>query len=134
MTALAETTGLQTALARPFANAASPAAKPTRRIDYLRRSVTEMNAARGTTPLTEIVVGRNGRARLSLPRHFSRVCLQEDSTMILIEGIPVLAARLGAEQKAKEWLAKTRRSASDTTQRDSVDRRSAAIKRSAKAA
>jgi hypothetical protein len=42
--------------------------------------------------------------------------------MILIEGIPVLAARLAAEQKAKEWLAKTRRSASDTTQRASIDR------------
>jgi hypothetical protein len=28
--------------------------------------------------------------------------------MILIEGIPVLAARLIAEQKAKEWLAKSR--------------------------
>jgi hypothetical protein len=35
--------------------------------------------------------------------------------MILIEGIPVVAARLAAEQKAKEWLAKTRRSASAVT-------------------
>jgi len=32
--------------------------------------------------------------------------------MILIEGIPVVAARLIAEQKAKEWLAKSRRRAS----------------------
>ena len=54
--------------------------------------------------------------------------------MILIEGIPVLAARLAAEQKAKEWLEKTRRSVSDTTQRASVDRPSAAIKLSAQAA
>jgi hypothetical protein len=54
--------------------------------------------------------------------------------MILIEGIPVLAARLAAEQKAKEWLAKTRRSASDTSQRASIDRPSAAIKLPAKAA
>jgi hypothetical protein len=54
--------------------------------------------------------------------------------MILIEGIPVLAARLTAEQKAKEWLAKTRRSASDTTQKASIDGPSAAIKPSAKAA
>jgi hypothetical protein len=54
--------------------------------------------------------------------------------MILIEGIPVLAARLAAEQKAKEWLAKTRRSESDTTQRASVECPSAAIKLSAKAA
>ena len=54
--------------------------------------------------------------------------------MILIEGIPVLAARLAAEQKAKEWLAKTRRSASDTTQGASVDCPSATIKPYAKAA
>jgi len=54
--------------------------------------------------------------------------------MILIEGIPVRAARLAAEQKAKEWLAKTRRSASNTTLRASVDYPSAAIKLSAKAA
>jgi ABC-type Fe3+-hydroxamate transport system substrate-binding protein len=54
--------------------------------------------------------------------------------MILIEGIPVLAARLAAEQKAKEWLAKTRRSVSDTTQRTSVDWPLATIKPSAKAA
>jgi hypothetical protein len=53
--------------------------------------------------------------------------------MILIEGIPVLAARLAAEQKAKEWLAKTRRSALDV-QRASIDRPSAAIKLPAKAA
>ena len=43
--------------------------------------------------------------------------------MILIEGIPVVAARLAAEQKAKEWLAKTRRSAPDaTTKKASIDR------------
>jgi ferredoxin len=54
--------------------------------------------------------------------------------MILIEGIPALAARLAAEQKAKEWLAKTRRSASDTTQRATLACPSAAIKLSAKAA
>jgi hypothetical protein len=53
--------------------------------------------------------------------------------MIVIEGIPVLAARLAAEQKAKEWLAKARRSASDTTQRPSLDCPSVAIKLSAKA-
>ena len=34
--------------------------------------------------------------------------------MILIEGIPVVAARLVAEQKAKEWLAKSRRRVSET--------------------
>jgi hypothetical protein len=54
--------------------------------------------------------------------------------MILIEGIPALAARLAAEQKAKEWLAKARRCASGTTQKASVDCPSAAIKLSAKAA
>ena len=54
--------------------------------------------------------------------------------MIVIEGIPVLAARLAAEQKAKEWLAKTRRSASDTTQSASYDCPSPAVKLSAKAA
>jgi hypothetical protein len=54
--------------------------------------------------------------------------------MILIEGIPVLAARLAAEQKAKELLARTRRSASDTTQSASVECPSAALKLSAKAA
>ena len=42
--------------------------------------------------------------------------------MILIEGIPVVAARLAAEQKAKEWLAKTRRSApAVTTKKASMD-------------
>jgi hypothetical protein len=54
--------------------------------------------------------------------------------MILIEGIPVLAARLAGEQKAKEWLEKTRRSASDTTQGTSVDRPSEGVKLSAQAA
>jgi hypothetical protein len=54
--------------------------------------------------------------------------------MILIEGIPVLGARLAAEQKAKDWLEKTRPRASDTTQRASVDCPSATIKPSAKAA
>jgi hypothetical protein len=54
--------------------------------------------------------------------------------MILIEGIPVLPSRLAAEQKAKEWFAKTRRSASDPTQSTSIERPSAAIKLSAKAA
>jgi hypothetical protein len=54
--------------------------------------------------------------------------------MILIEGIPVLAARLTAEQKAKEWVEKTRRRASNTTQRPSADRPTAAINLSAQAA
>jgi hypothetical protein len=42
--------------------------------------------------------------------------------MILIEGIPVILARLAAEQKAKEWLAKTRPSTSDAAiKKASVD-------------
>ena len=86
------------------------------------------------TSLQRLWSGGQGGARLSLPRHFLRVCIQEDSPMILIEGIPVLAARLAAEQKAKEWLKKTRRSASDTTKRASIERPSAAIKLPAKAA
>ena len=35
--------------------------------------------------------------------------------MILIEGIPVVAARIAAEIKEKQWLAKTRRRASEKT-------------------
>jgi hypothetical protein len=54
--------------------------------------------------------------------------------MIVIEGIPVLAARLAAERKAEEWLAKTRRSESDTTQAASVDRPSVADELRVKAA
>ena len=92
-----------------------------------------MNAA-GTTQATEGVVRRNGASEAEPPKTFLTRLLQEDSTMILIEGIPVLAARLAAEQKAKEWLAKTRRSASDTTQRAPMERPSAAVKLPAKAA
>ena len=54
--------------------------------------------------------------------------------MILIEGIPVLAARLAAEQKSQEWLAKTRPGTPDTLQTASSDHPSAAIKLPAKAA
>ena len=55
--------------------------------------------------------------------------------MILIEGIPVVAARLAAEQKAKEWLARTKRAALNMTpQKASIDCPSGAIKPSAKAA
>jgi hypothetical protein len=43
--------------------------------------------------------------------------------MILIEGIPVVAARLAAEQKAKEWLAKTGRGVSNAaTKKTPIDR------------
>ncbi len=55
--------------------------------------------------------------------------------MILIEGIPVVAARLAAEQKAKDWLAKTRRSALNTAnQRSSIACPSSTVTRVAKAA
>ena len=40
----------------------------------LQSTVADLASA-GTTQPTEIVVGRTGRARLSLPRHFSRVSL-----------------------------------------------------------
>jgi hypothetical protein len=43
--------------------------------------------------------------------------------MILIEGIRVVAARLAAEQTAKEWLAKAQRSAADSVSEPaSIDR------------
>jgi len=55
--------------------------------------------------------------------------------MILIEGIPVVAARLAAEQKAKEWLAKTSKRASEAKiQRPSAGRVPAVVDRAAKAA
>jgi hypothetical protein len=55
--------------------------------------------------------------------------------MILIEGIPVVAARLVAEQKAKDWLSKTRRRATNTSSEKSpVGRPLAAASLSAKAA
>ena len=38
--------------------------------------------------------------------------------MILIEAIPVVAARLIAEQKAREWLARSRRRAPEVAARD----------------
>ena len=55
--------------------------------------------------------------------------------MIVIEGIPVLAARLAAEQKAKDWLAKTRKTAPNVpSQKGQITRASAVAKRNAKAA
>ena len=55
--------------------------------------------------------------------------------MILIEGISILAARLTAEQNAKEWVARTRRWASDSrTQSASTDGALAAIQPSTKVA
>jgi hypothetical protein len=55
--------------------------------------------------------------------------------MILIEGIPVVAARLAAEQKAKDWLAKTRSSAPKAAnQATSIGCPPAAVRSAAKAA
>jgi hypothetical protein len=55
--------------------------------------------------------------------------------MIWIEGIPVLAARFAAEQKAKAWLAKTRGSTFENrTQKAPVDRRTTMMKPAEKAA
>ena len=55
--------------------------------------------------------------------------------MILIEGIPVVAARLAAEQKAKDWLANTRKNALKIAdQRSSTACSSSTVKRAAKAA
>lgn len=55
--------------------------------------------------------------------------------MILIEGIPVVAARLAAEQKAKDWLAKTRRDTPKTAdQRSSAACPSLTVKRAPRAA
>jgi hypothetical protein len=55
--------------------------------------------------------------------------------MVLIEGIPIVAARLAAEQKAKDWVAKTRRNAAKPAdQRNSTPRPSPGVTRAAKAA
>jgi hypothetical protein len=60
---------------------------------------------------------------------------RRDFAMILIEGIPIVAARLAAEQKAKDWLAKTRRNApKPADQRSSTARPSSSVTRAAKAA
>jgi hypothetical protein len=53
--------------------------------------------------------------------------------MVLIEGIPVVAARLAAEQRAKEWLAETRRRVPKTIPTQ-THRPPAAVKRSKAAA
>ena len=55
--------------------------------------------------------------------------------MILIEGIPVVAARLAAEQKAKDWLDETRRRASGSaTSKQRPGARPSVLRRASKAA
>jgi hypothetical protein len=55
--------------------------------------------------------------------------------MILIEGIPWWPPALAAEQKAKDWLAETKRRALEAaTQRPSVGRTSTSTTRAPKAA